>query len=119
MKDAINVKTNAGAFKVDTKATATHIRHEVWFNGNAITNIVSFAKMADIYRVKYNHEQQTFMAMIPRAPMIFCQMHNLYVHFPEDNTQELDSRRVGTKSNVKASCMLETIRDNMKGFTKH
>ena len=71
MKDAINIKTNAGAFKVDIKATATRIRHEVWFNGNAITNIVSFAEMADTYGVKYNHEQQTFMVMIPSVLMIF------------------------------------------------
>jgi hypothetical protein len=57
---------------------------EVWFNNKAITNIFSYAKTADRYRITYDSEKEdAFIVYLPNKSILFERVRmNLYVFKP-------------------------------------
>ena len=57
---------------------------EVWFNNKAITNIFSYAKIADRHRITYDSEKEdAFIVYLPNKSILFERVRmNLYVFKP-------------------------------------
>ena len=82
------LSTNGGILETTQKADLPHWG-EVWFNPRAITNIFSYAEMADRYRVTYDSSKQdAFTVHLPHKEVKFQRIGlNLYVFKPETVTQ--------------------------------
>jgi len=82
-----------------------------------VTNILSFAEVADKFEISYDHQQRTFTVQVPNGPMVFRRRNNLYVYFPDN--QDCQSNPSSCKSEVEEqACFVETVQDNMRRFTK-
>jgi hypothetical protein len=79
------VHTNAGPFTVQEKAKLPWHDMEVWFDPNAITNILSFAIMQAKFPFVYdNSKADTFIVKTPRGELEFTPLSkNLYLHKPK------------------------------------
>ena len=82
----MQLKTNGGTLVTTQKADLPQWG-EVWYNENAITNIFSYAEMADKYRITYDSEKEdAFVVHLPDKPVRFERIGiNLYVFKPPVN----------------------------------
>ena len=79
--------TNGGTLVTRQKADLPQWG-EVWFNDKAVTNIFSYAEMADRYRIKYDSEEDdAFFVYLPNKTVRFERIgNNLYVYKPRNKT---------------------------------
>ena len=77
------LSTNGGLLVTKHKADLPQWG-EVWFNENAITNIFSYAEMADRYRITYDSKKDdAFVVHLPNKAVRFERIgNNLYVYKP-------------------------------------
>jgi hypothetical protein len=80
---SMHLATNGGSMVTNMKADLPQWG-EVWFNEKAITNIFSYAEMADRYRITYDSEKEdAFIVHLPDKPVRFKRIGiNLYVFKP-------------------------------------
>jgi hypothetical protein len=100
---SINIHCNAGTSCV-TKVGTLRKYGEVWYNENAIANILSLARVKERYPVKYDSTNgNQFIVIQPTKEVIFHQSQSgLYYH--------------GT--NNRAVVMVSTVAENRKGYTQ-
>ena len=86
------LSTNGGLLVTKHKADLPQWG-EVWFNENAITNIFSYAEMADRYRITYDStKDDAFVVHLPNKSVRYERIgNNLYVYKPprKESSQRL------------------------------
>ncbi len=108
--EVMKLFTNGGTLETNLKADLPNWG-EVWYNPKAITNIFSYAEMADKYRVTYDSkDHDSFIVHLPNRQVKFERMPlmNLYVHKPK-----LDSNHT-----LSAPQFLTTVEENKTFYTK-
>jgi hypothetical protein len=81
---SMHLATNGGSMVTNMKADYPQWG-EVWFNEKAITNIFSYAEMADRYRITYydSEKEDAFIVHLPDKTVRFKRIGiNLYVFKP-------------------------------------
>jgi hypothetical protein len=91
---------------------------EVWFDPNCMTNIFSYAQMADQYPITYdNQKEDAFIVQLPHKSVKFVRENGLYLYRPP-YIKQTDIKDNKSKSNMKVQ-FLETMDENKKFYTKH
>ena len=101
----LEVHTNAGIFKAKKMADLPWHDIEVWYDPNSITNVLSFAIMAENFSIKYdNSKEDAFMINTPKGVLKFQQVSKyLYLFIPDGELQE--------------KILLQTVDENKKFYT--
>ena len=100
----MHLMTNGGILVTTHKANLPQWG-EVWFNELAITNIISYAKMADCYRITYDSgKEDAFIVHLSNDKAVwFTRLgNNLYVF------------KLSIKTQVQ---LLNTVEENKTSFT--
>jgi hypothetical protein len=99
---SINIHCNAGT-SIATQVGTIKNYGEVWFNPNAIANILSLARVKERYSVRYDSDEgNQFMVVQPHIQIVFPQSGSgLYYHDTTD----------------RAVVMVNTVGHNREGFT--
>jgi hypothetical protein len=106
--DSVKVTSNGGTLLVHHKANLPGYHKPVWYNKNAITNILALHNVKRQYRVTYDSQLKTGNFIVHMSdqgpPNLKFKMHpsGLHVYDPADN--EL--------------VMVNTVKGNMEGYTK-
>ena len=86
VKSRMDLNTNAGTLTSRKQCTVPDFEKfdEVWFNEDAMTNILSFARVRDLgYEIEYDSQADTFTVHTPIKRYIFERSGtNLYYHKP-------------------------------------
>jgi hypothetical protein len=100
---SINIHCSAGTRRV-TKVGTLRNYGEVWYNENAIANILSLAQVKECYPVKYDSTNcNQFFVIQPTKEVIFHQSQSgLYYHDTEN----------------RAVVMVNTVAENREGYTQ-
>ena len=104
---SMHLATNGGSMVTNMKADLPEWG-EVWFNEKAITNIFSYAEMADRYRITYDSEKEdAFIVHLPDKTVRFERIGmNLYVFKPT------------TRIRAENAQMLNTLEENKTFYTE-
>jgi hypothetical protein len=107
----VMVHTNAVPFTVQEKAKLPWCDMEVWFDPNAITNVLSFAILQEKFPILYdNSKADAFFVKTPRGDLKFKQLSkNLYVHKPRGDGIKLEAKQ--------ETSMLSTLEENKTFYT--
>ena len=100
----LKMNTNGGVIDNDMKATLPNYG-DVWYNPDAITNIISFAKMKDKgYKITYDStKEDAFIVHTSKGTIKFNRnANNLYIMDPKEQ---------------QVYQLLETVEDNMDHYT--
>ena len=108
-KTPVELNTNAGAITVHKVGTLPEFG-EVPFHQDALTNIVSLAKLSDKYRVTYDsNKEDAFFVHTPEKTVRFARNSaNLYAHKPT---------HLSPNKTTKHYSHLQTVAENMKFHT--
>jgi hypothetical protein len=103
----LRVQMNAGIFKANMKANLPWCKMEVWFDPQAITNVLSFTEIQAVFPVMYNNEEaDEFVVKTSKFVLKFSQiLKNLYAHKPSIK-----------KTNQEVN-LLSTVKENKTHFT--
>ena len=104
----MHLATNGGSMVTNMKADLPQWG-EVWFNENVITNIFSYAEMADRYRITYHSEKEDafIVHLLDKKPVRFERIGmNLYVFKPPSSTTV----------KAKNAQMLNTVEENKQNI---
>lgn len=109
IKDApkhLEVHTNAGSFIAKQIAKLPWHDIDVWFNPNSITNVLSFAVMANKFRITYDNQVgDVFTIHTPKGIIRFHQVSkNLYLYIPK-------------VKNIEQHEMLQTLNERKEFYT--
>lgn len=104
---SMHLATNGGTLVTNQKADLPQWG-EVWFNDKAITNIFSYAEMADRYRITYDSDKDdAFVVHLPNKEVRFERIGiNLYVYKPIFDT---------TPQRIQ---LLSTVEENKSFYTQ-
>jgi hypothetical protein len=107
----VMVHTNAGPFTVQEKAKLAWCDMEVWFDPNAITNVLSFAILQEKFPIIYdNSKANAFIVKTPKGDLEFKPLSkNLYVHKPRSDGIKLEAKQ--------ETSMLSTLEENKTFYT--
>ena len=106
-KTTMKLQSNGGTMTVRHKASITSYDYEVWFDKNAITNIIALSNLIKQYRVTYDSNDKMFVVhreAVSKPDMHF-KMHSSGLHYydPQDENFAFN---------------IHTVSDNKMGFTK-
>jgi hypothetical protein len=78
----MKLQSNGGTTTVCHKASITSYDHEVWFNKNAITNIVALSNLTKQYQVTYDSNDKMFVVHqgAVNKPDMHFKMHSSRLH---------------------------------------
>lgn len=111
--EVMKLFTNGGTLETNLKADLPNWG-EVWYHPKAITNIFSYAEMADRYRVTYDSkDQDAFIVHLPNNKQVRFErmtLMNLYVHKPKPTMDSSHS--------LPASQFLTTVEENKTFYTQ-
>jgi len=108
---SLRLKSNGGTMMVRQKAKVNGYHANVWFSEKAITNIFALGNVVKQYRVTYDSDELMFVVHRESAgkPDMHFRMHTSGLHY-------YDPREDGAEA--EALAFVETVSDNLKGFTK-
>ena len=116
----LSLTTNAGVMTTNLKAELRGYG-TVWFDPQAMTNVLSFGNIAKQYPVQYLQESDTFQVQLSNQISIFGheQVDNVYVL--EDNQPQEESPKPPSPqeniSQVQVTSHVQTIEENTKFLT--
>ena len=115
----LSLAMNAGMMMTNLKAELPSYG-TVWFDRQAMTNVLSFGNIAKQYPIQYLQELDNFKLSYVTI-IIFCDDHieNLYVlegHQPQEESQKTVSSQEDI-SQVQATSHVQTIEENAKFLT--
>jgi hypothetical protein len=131
-KSSMKLQSNGGTMIVRHKAKITSYDHEVWFDENAITNIIALSNLIKQYRVTYDSNDKMFVVHreAVNKPNMHFKMHSSGLHYydPQDddfafNIHTVSDNKLGfTKRQLKGAELARTLYSNlgypsMKDFT--
>jgi hypothetical protein len=102
----MRLKSNGGTMMVDSKATMSGYKSDVWFSKSAITNIIALSNLIKQYRVTYDSNNQMFVVHREdqNKPNMEFKMHESGLHyFVPDN---------------KDFIFVNTVSGNKEGFSQ-
>jgi hypothetical protein len=106
---SMHLATNGGSMVTIMKADLPQWE-EVWFNEKAITNIFSYAEMADRYRTTYDYEKDdAFIVHLPDKPVRFERIGMNLDVFETPTTIKAEN----------GDLMLNTVEENKTLYTEH
>ena len=116
----ISLARNAGTMTTNLKAELPGYS-TVWFDPQAMTNVLSFGNVAKQYPIQYLQESDTFQVQLCVHANIFShkQGDNLYVlegHQPQEDCQ-LTSSSQENVSPISPTSHVQTIEENAKFLT--
>jgi hypothetical protein len=108
--EVMKLATNGGILETTMKADLPQWG-EVWFNPKAITNIFSYAEMADKYRITYDSSSQdAFVVHLPHKKVKFERMGmNLYILKPKMGS---------IKESNQPHMFMSTVEENKSFYTQ-
>jgi hypothetical protein len=106
-KETVTVQSNEGTLVAKKKTTLKWYTFDVWFDRRAITNILSLANVSKQYGVTYDSgDSKGFV--VHRAttglPDMYFKLHESGLHVYNSKLEKV--------------FFLNTVKDNMEGFTK-
>jgi len=119
----MKLQSNGGTMTVRHKASITSYNYEVWFDKNAITNIIALSNLIKQYRVTYDSDDKMFVVhrgTINKPDMHF-RMHSSGLHYydPQDtnfsfNVNTVSENKMGfTKRQLKGAELARTLYSNL------
>ena len=119
----MKLQSNGGTMTVRHKASITSYNHEVWFDKDAITNIIALSNLIKQYRVTYDSDDKMFVVhrgTINKPDMHF-KMHSSGLHYydPQDtnfsfNVNTVSENKMGfTKRQIKGAELARTLYSNL------
>jgi hypothetical protein len=106
-RDEMTLQSNGGQMKVRHKAKITSYKHKVWFDKDAITNIIALSNLITQYRVTYNSNDEMFIVHRESVnkPNMHFRMHESGLHYydPRDDNFTFN---------------INTVSENKLGYTK-
>ena len=112
--ESLTLTTNAGVLTTNLKADIPGWG-EAWFAPNSMTNIFSYAEMADRYRITYDNEHDdSFCVHLPHKKVKFTRENGLYLYKPPNVPKPSDDKKALTDKVQ----LLETVDENKKFYTK-
>ena len=109
VKNSMTVKGNGGKLQTHKKAVEKDLQQKVWFSKNAVTNILSLAKVAELYQVTYDSGKSTDFVVHREdhgLPNMTFKLHPCGLHIYDPYAQD------------KQLNFVQTVAGNMEGFTK-
>jgi protein tyrosine phosphatase len=106
-KKKVTIQSNGGTLMARKLATIQGYQHKVWFDKQAITNILSLANVSKQYRVTSDSgNSKGFIVHRDTAGLtdMHFRLHDLGLHVYNPKLEQLS--------------FLNTAQDNMEGFTK-
>jgi hypothetical protein len=106
-KKSMKLQSNGGTMTVNHKASITSYEHEVWFDKNAITNIIALSNLITQYRVTYDSNDKMFVVhrTSVNLPNMHFRMHSSGLHYYDPRDENF-------------SFNIQTVTENKAGFTK-
>jgi hypothetical protein len=103
----MKLQSNGGTMTVRHKASITSYDNEVWFDKDAITNIIALSNLIKQYRVTYDSDDKMFV--VHRGPVnkpdMHFKMHSSGLHYYDPQDQNF-------------AFNINTVSENKMGFTK-
>lgn len=101
---SLPIHTNAGIFEAEYTAELPWTDMKVWFDPNAVANVLSMGMLQEKYQVRYdNSKEDTFFVETPKGVIPFRPLTKyLYVYKP----------------NVPEMNMLSTLKENKRFYTR-
>ena len=110
------VLTNGGKFVTHQRASTKYFGLG-WYHEKALTNILSYALVEDLYQITYDQKKSTFTVHIPGAPMNFTRNQaGLYVYVPTTSEAHVFAVVELLPKRTEA-CFSETVRENKLQYT--
>eukprot|EP00978_Attheya_sp_CCMP212_P024668 scaffold77882_cov56-Attheya_sp.AAC.1 len=104
----MDLRTNRGSLRSDKECDVPELGMKSWYNKNAVTNILSFAEVADKFRITYdnvNGEDLFTVHVSADKKIVFKRAYNnLYFYKPKDDKQN-------------GNVCVTTLKENMKFHT--
>jgi hypothetical protein len=122
-RDEMTLQSNGGQMKVHHKAKISSYQHEVWFDKDAITNIIALSNLITQYRVTYDSNDKAFVVhreSVNKSNMHF-RMHHTGLHYydPKDDdftfniTTVSENKLNYTKRQLKGAELARTLYANL------
>ena len=116
----LSLAMNAGMMMTNLKAELPSYS-TVWFDPQAMTNVLSFGNIAKQYPIQYLQKSDTFQVQLGDCINTFGHKHvaNLYVlegSQPQEESQQTSSSQENV-SQVPATSHVQTIEENAKFLT--
>ena len=84
--DELELETNGGLFTTKTMATLPGFSKDIWFDEQAITNILAFHEVTDQYHITYDSTKEDAFIVQADPPIKFTRAPNgLYYYIPSEN----------------------------------
>jgi hypothetical protein len=105
--DVMTLQSNGGQMKVHHKASITSYKHDVWFEKNAITNIIALSNLITQYRVTYDSDDKMFVVHRETVgkPCMHFKMHASGLHYYDPADDDFTFN-------------INTVAENKMGYTK-
>jgi hypothetical protein len=118
---SMRLTSNGGTMVPTKKATMAGYHADVWYDRNAITNILALSNAIKQYRVTYDSEDQMFVVHRESAnkPNMEFLMHESGLHYY--NPRNMTTKNIHNDANLgsdKNFIFGETVSGNKKGFTQ-
>ena len=103
---SMRLKSNGGTMMVTHKAKVAGYHMHVWYNKNAITNILALSNVIKQYRVTYDSDDQMFVVHREpeNKPNMEFRMHESGLHYYDPHNEEFT--------------FINTVSGNKEGFTQ-
>jgi hypothetical protein len=103
----MTLQSNGGQMKVRHKAKITPYKHEVWFNKDAITNIIALSNLITQYHVTYDSNDEMFVVHREsvNTPNMHFRMHASVLHYYDPKGDDFTFN-------------INTVSENKLGYTK-
>jgi hypothetical protein len=122
-KKKLRMATNAGSKEMNLVGEVIGFG-EAWYDPDMLTNIFSFSRMADKFRVQYDSAKEDAILVHTDNGVIKFERtpEGLYAYKPSDKYKNLvaetKSMAVHAQTEEKSQHHVSTVKENMAGFTK-
>jgi hypothetical protein len=119
-KKSMRLKSNGGTMVVTQQAQIKGYHADVWYDKNAITNILALKNVIKQYRVTYDSDDQTFVVHreSENRPNMEFLMHESGLHYYISRNKSNKSARTDGTNNDPDFVFVETVSGNKEGFSK-
>ena len=103
----MNLVSNGGSLTTNKQCVVKNLNQPVWFHKDYITNFLSLGILKKLYRITYDSQKSDGSFIVNRN-----NKKPLYFNYHPSNLHFLDTT-------VKDISMVQTVKDNMRNFTKY
>ena len=110
----IEMKTNTGSRLITRKGTIPGMKHKVWHDPKSMTNIFSFAKLADEYRITYDSDKEDAFCIHTQSGIVKFKQNKeglYYYNFPATYKEQVK------KADSNGNNFVMTVEENKRNYT--